>query len=94
MNIEKMRSEFEAWCKGEYPNSHFGICKKEDGYRFSVGQYIDANVHIRWDAWQASRAAIEVELPEHFEYDNPGEAFPAIKDCRKAIESLGIKVKA
>ncbi|MBV1814501.1 hypothetical protein KTT58_17290 [Pseudomonas viridiflava] len=44
-------------------------------------------------AWQASREALVIELPEHYQYDNPGEAFHAIKDCREAIEAAGVKVK-
>ncbi|RMP74166.1 hypothetical protein ALQ20_01291 [Pseudomonas syringae pv. atrofaciens] len=43
-------------------------------------------------AWQASREALVIDLPEHYQYDNPGEAFHAIKDCREAIESAGVKV--
>jgi len=92
MSIEKMRSEFEAWCKGKYPNSHFGICKKEDGYRFSVGQYVDANVHIRWDAWQASRAAIEA--PSFKMYSHEGCDYYDAEAVDNAMEDLGIKVKA
>ncbi|MFW3166217.1 hypothetical protein WBQ28_17180 [Pseudomonas syringae pv. syringae] len=42
--------------------------------------------------WQASREALVIDLPEHYQYDNPGEAFHAIKDCREAIESAGVKV--
>lgn len=37
--------------------------------------------------------SIVIELPEHFEFDNPGEAFTAIKSCREAIEAVGLKVK-
>ncbi|KTB93660.1 hypothetical protein AO069_15820 [Pseudomonas syringae pv. syringae PD2774] len=43
-------------------------------------------------AWQASREELVIELPEHYQYDNPGEAFHAIKDCREAIEATGVKV--
>ncbi|MCK9706200.1 hypothetical protein [Pseudomonas syringae] len=42
--------------------------------------------------WQASREGLVIELPEHYQYDNPGEAFHAIKDCREAIEAAGVKV--
>ncbi|PHN61945.1 MULTISPECIES: hypothetical protein [Pseudomonas] len=44
--------------------------------------------------WQASREALVIELPEHYQYDNPGEAFHAIKDCREAIEAAGVKVSS
>ncbi|MCK9728567.1 hypothetical protein [Pseudomonas syringae] len=42
--------------------------------------------------WQASREGLVIELPEHYQYDNPGEAFHPIKDCREAIEAAGVKV--
>lgn len=42
--------------------------------------------------WQASREALVIKLPDHYGYDDPGEAFHAIKDCREAIESAGVKV--
>ncbi|MEE4675343.1 hypothetical protein V2K57_11815 [Pseudomonas alliivorans] len=45
-------------------------------------------------AWQASREALVIELPEHYQYENPGEAFHAIKDCRGAIEAAGVKVSS
>lgn len=45
-------------------------------------------------AWQASREALVIELPDHYGYDDPGEAIHAINDCRKAIEAAGVKVKS
>lgn len=94
MNIEKMREEFEAFIK--LRNAEEQCFWEGRGGLFGIvdGKYFVSWLQNDWQLWQASRAAIEVELPEHFEYDNPGEAFPAIKDCRKAIESLGLKVKA
>ncbi len=89
MSIEKMREEFEAAYVKEMVRRH------GEGFRSSAVHSIKMDspmVEIALWAWQASRAAIEVELPEHFEYDNPGEVFPAIKDCRKAIEDAGLKV--
>lgn len=103
MSNEKMREEFEIkfpvpfgveWRDGAYH-----ICKPEKkqitpaGHLFYLG---------RWEAWQASRAAIEVEMPrdvDQFADDDPGRrAFSlhtntAYRECRKAIESLGLKVK-
>lgn len=47
-----------------------------------------------WEAWTASRAAIEIELPGQENYDDPLSAYLAIKDCAEAITSHGIKVKS
>ncbi|WP_122572157.1 hypothetical protein [Pseudomonas viridiflava] len=88
---EKIREEFEVWVKGQ--EWYFGDateslsrCDEEPV------EYLCGAVHGAWLGWQASRGALVIELPEHYQYDNPGEAFHAIKDCREAIESAGVKV--
>lgn len=92
MNIEKMREEFEAWCKSKYPNSHFGICKKEDGYRFSIGQYIDADVHTRWESWQASRESLVFNTGELADENTCPLSVESY--WIKQIEAAGLKVKS
>lgn len=79
---DKMRDEFKEWARSR-------------GMSLPVNDDIHYNewTQLAWEAWQASRASLVIELPEHFEYDNPGEAFPAIKDCRIAIEAAGLKVR-
>ena len=94
MSTEKMREEFEIkfpvpfgveWRDGAYH-----ICKPEKkqitpaGHLFYLG---------RWEAWQASRASIEVELPKggNMWGDEPVDI--SRSDAVKAIESLGLKVK-
>ncbi|MBC8786362.1 hypothetical protein [Pseudomonas fluorescens] len=87
MSTEKMREEFEAAFLAE----EVSLCG--EGMRSSALYMIEqdtVNVRSAWWAWQASRAAIEVELPA-----------PAVQggNCirdhaiREAIESLGLKVK-
>lgn len=56
-----------------------------------------------WDVWQASRAAIEVELPEKISPLNTNESGyvtgqaamydEAIDDCAEAIMAIGISIK-
>ena len=48
-------------------------------------------IYELWLAWQASRQALEVELPESFEMDD-FEAYDA-PDVIEAIRAAGIKVK-
>lgn len=48
---------------------------------------------MAFSAWQASRAAIEIELPGQENYDDPLSAHLAIKDCAEAITSHGIRIK-
>lgn len=104
MSTDKVRSEFEsrfpvplgiAWNDGAYHLFNQRTCTKLS-HRFYLGC---------WESWQASREALVIELPplsgmnssfvadgiqktrEHNRYN------AAVKDCRKAIESAGLKVK-
>lgn len=57
--------------------------------------YKDAHIQGMWRAWQASRAAIEIELPEpcspgDFCIDIPAQAHHEVIE---AIEQAGLKVK-
>ena len=77
------REQFEAWFKYDY-------------HPDKTGPYIK---DIMFVAWQASREAVEVELPS---FDKPvkwGAATISIdlyqhkKECEEAIRAAGIKVK-
>jgi hypothetical protein len=55
---------------------------------------------LYWEAYQASRAAIEIELPEEYESESylgngccDDYANTKIAACRKAITSHGIRIK-
>lgn len=83
------REQFEKWV-GDSVNSdvHRGIMLG----RHENGNYSHLATRHKWDAWQASRAAIEIKLPETdigygmMEYYEPQQVI-------EAIESAGIKVK-
>lgn len=62
----------------------------------SIDPYIKGEL---WDAWQASRKAICVELFGRFEVDRDGGEYPGedgdlvrVADAVKAIEAQGLKV--
>lgn len=89
------REQFEAWAEeaGALP---WGYLKKQrtqnDGYSVQIYNYM-------WSAWQASREAVEVELPSLKQIDS-GEryvwsdgVFNFKEDAIKAIRAAGIKVK-
>lgn len=82
MSNEKMREEFEAWSA---EHDYLGGCLAG---RNSKGEYFDVDMQHAWESWQASRAAIEVELPQ----EEPGYMYYA-PEVVQAIESLGLKVK-
>lgn len=83
MSTEKMREEFNRWY---------------DKDRKKAAPFSTVNIRDKcFEAWQASRAAIEVELPPIGDYidrygqgNNCDEYVDMVKD---AIESLGLKVK-
>lgn len=80
MNIEKMREEFEAWSAN---HEFLGCCFV---VRLDSGKYRDFDLQCAWESWQASRAAIEVDLPF---------LFPHYRcDVVEVIESLGLRVKS
>lgn len=80
--MEKMREEFEAWAC----NYNLKIADR--------GNYADRHVNNMWKAWQASRAALCVELPvwtlkngvEHFNYHKAD-------DVKSICEDAGVPYK-
>lgn len=57
MTIDKMREEFEAWTAD---HGFFGGCYLN---RNPEGGYHDVDMQYAWESWQASRAALVIELP-------------------------------
>lgn len=105
---EKMRAEFEAWVgiptmlnRRESPALWGGTA--EEIARHDANPYDHPWTRGAWEAWQASRAALVVELPEkisQYNTDDVGFVNPAaaehdeaIDDCRAAIEAAGVRVK-
>lgn len=90
MSTEKMRESFELHIRkgiwGESATTEKCRCLSRD----SDGPYENMAVQRDWELWQASRAAIEVELPRQH-----GVHYPRMfsDEVRTAIESLGLKVK-
>lgn len=54
--MDKSREQFEAWYKSKYLFQGYEFDKLENGsYQW---------VEPMWQSWQASRAVVEIELPE------------------------------
>lgn len=80
-----MREEFEAWHHAEFG---YVIAVEDDPQQ-------DGQCAKRWKAWQASRAALRVELPKPhpaFEYAPRTKVFN-ITDVEIALQQAGIEVK-
>ncbi len=84
--MDKIREEFERWAS----SVGFIDMLKHDEYG-----YQDHSVQAAWDAWQASRAYLIIELPLKSTFDDEeSDGYnEAIDDCKKAIRSAGIEVK-
>lgn len=89
-----MREEFKAWLLREH-----GL---ESEWQEERNCFKDYPAHLAFKAWQASRAALRVELPEKIGPHNmvgrhvlPEAAGydDAIDDCREALQQAGIEVK-
>lgn len=94
--VEKMRAEFEAWWVSR-PH-------RKQPERFQNGDYMAPAVLSAWEAWQASRAALVVEMPSEeavppFPLGHRSRQWPlawntALSECRAAIEAAGVRIRA
>ncbi|HBO4894651.1 TPA: hypothetical protein L4V44_004538 [Pseudomonas aeruginosa] len=95
---QAMREEFEAWHHAE-----FGYCVPEEEDPLAIGECVK-----RWRIWQASRAALRVELPPSVTIEEVAEQLGmdevdvfdithmvngAIAACAAFIKQAGIEVK-
>lgn len=98
---ESMREEFEAWAVSHgFRNEDKKLIKSKDELSCALGTdgnfyYKNVRVMAAWKAWQASRAALCVELPHFEQYDDDmvSGAATAINDCQDAIHAAGVKTK-
>lgn len=92
------REQFEEWVSGTTNSDlHRSImlCRHENG------NYNQLATNHKWEAWQASRAGIEIELPDVYgdkytpsSCTMDGFDFEQyLKDLCAIIESAGLKVK-
>lgn len=85
--MDKMQREFEQWAvnfKGTL-NLPLFVLKDEDGV------YTDGMARMAWIAWQASRAALVVELPEYVA--DSAIRNKAIDEIKTKLDKAGIKYK-
>lgn len=88
--MKSSREQFEEWFYG-YTSSAPGRCKI---LRSGIG-YRNIACQEQWEAWQASRAEIEVELPTViWDMSEDGSQHYDRDDVIDAIQSAGLKVKS
>lgn len=84
--MDKSREQFEAAIKQKFGDLiDQRVCKNSDG------EYMAWDMQVAWWAWQASRAAVEIELPDVCAW-NLCELLEK-KEVVKAILAAGLKVK-
>lgn len=89
MSVDKSREQFEEYLKNKLGN------KKSLYVKFltkpnSSGGFQSNHSQQLWEAWQASRSAIEIEFPGTDEADTKSEMLDC---CIQAVEDTGLKVK-
>lgn len=94
--MDESRKAFEQWYLlnwGHTEDNHETLFEVSSCH----GDYYRLGVRMAFDAWQASRAAIEIELPPTVDGSNvpfAGNAWNAYRvEAIKAIRAAGIKVK-
>lgn len=89
-----MREEFEAWASSYRDHNglpHFTLRRPDGGY-------VDGTTEYCWRGWQASREALEIELPAKDknrvfrDFFGRGMEF-GYDRCREAIHAAGVKTK-
>lgn len=75
--MTEMQKQFEEWFK----QAHTENVQKVDG------KYVHGATERLWQAWQASRAAVVVKLPDWDCYDTPRQAIEA---CEERLRDAGV----
>lgn len=95
-----MREEFEAWYWRKFGAS--SCVPRTHALKRNGSGYFDPNADARWESWQASRAALKVELPRKGvadQYCDNDERLEirGFNDCleqvKEALQQAGIEVK-
>ncbi|EOW6512968.1 hypothetical protein [Cronobacter malonaticus] len=93
--MDKCRKQFQSWWEewfGEAPLTPWNELWCGDGYSAE-------DIDHMWEAWQASRAAVEIDVPDASGYWNGSQGREVlnhrqlIADICDSIRAAGLKVK-
>ncbi|MEQ4680837.1 hypothetical protein ABN069_20180 [Providencia rettgeri] len=94
--MDKSRQQFEEWLV----RNHSDTCNNINFEIDSNGDYRYFGTRLAWEAWQASRESLEVELPDKYtlEYmqDDLSDSecdFFKCDDIKNELLSNGVKIK-
>lgn len=93
-----MREEFENWIWDKFGKDYWLDTSSVDVFIRRGEGYLTEFLNVRWEAWQASRAALVVQLPKVIIDDDMNKAeWEAARDmrerCEEAIQAAGVQVK-
>ena len=87
--MNKMREEFEVWADGQgYATDKYEESDLSDKYKHLAGLYVIPETRFMLEAWEASRAALYVELPENCK----GMAL-TVDEFHKQLDKAGVSYK-
>lgn len=93
MSESTAREQFETWVSKKYPNESLAKCRADQGFIYCVDDYVVPAVQVAWLSWQASREAIELDLPEPFDKHQSGEGMYYADEVDKIVEAAGLRIK-
>lgn len=101
VKVDKSREQFEAYYAEYFGQSLQWVIDRRCENKDFSGYQMGTDLQSAWKMWQASRAAIEIELPKpssmlnRLNFNSTYHSVNAIKaeDVEKAIRAAGIKVK-
>lgn len=88
--MDKSREQFEQWVINE---NKIRLSAHDNPLKRCAHSYYYGWVSSAWEVWQASRAAIEIELPESFTMHSGRTPYLYVSEVQSAIRADGIKVK-
>lgn len=83
--MDKSREQFEEWAINHKNHHNLPVFVF---YKDHNGDYVDIEAKLAWQAWQASRAALVVELPP--QHSTAYRAYDGV-ELRYALKGAGIK---
>ncbi|MFW0750134.1 hypothetical protein [Pseudomonas aeruginosa] len=97
---QAMREEFEAWVWDIYEETLWFDMNRESVLKRNGDEYFGNFLNDRWEAWQASRAALRVVLPDALVPENNvsskliiGAYNALLEHVTEALQQAGIEVK-
>lgn len=93
MDTNKMREEFIRAYRVMLIKTDMNVQRRH--FELQDGEFVDRQTAIAWWAWQASRAAVVVDLSDLsrcFSPNDCGDWAMWLDDVKKLIEAQGLKV--